>query len=68
MKGYIKIPWISFNWKMIDLRRWYYVWIDGIKCDWWSCEDEVDSDIERYEKKGFEIKVKKVPWYKSMFR
>jgi len=52
------LPCPTIHWKSIDLRRWYYVWIDEIKCDWWAVEFELDDLKERY---GNNIKFELIP-------
>lgn len=55
------IPWISFRWKSFDFRDWYYVWIDGKKCDWWALGYELDELRENYD----DIRFERIPWYKT---
>ena len=57
----IGVPWIRFGWKTLDFRPWYYVWIDGEKCDWWALEYELDE--LRAENKN--IRFERIPWYKT---
>lgn len=63
-----KIPWIEITWKTLDLRKWYYVWIDGYLCSWWACEFELDEVREDYEEHGQKVKFKKIPWWKTLIK
>jgi len=61
----IKIPSLSFRWRHLDFRAWYYVWIDGKPCDWWAHKYELDDLRKRY---GKNIILRKVPWRKSVLK
>jgi len=61
----IPIVRIRLIWKSIDLRRWYYVWIDEKPCDWWAIEFELDDLRNRY---GEDIKFKLIPLWKTIIR
>jgi hypothetical protein len=62
-KGIIPIP--KIYWRSIDLRRWYYVWIDNKPCSWWAIEGELDDLKERYQDN---IKFKLIPLWKTIIR
>lgn len=57
-----KIPWIKIYWKTIDLRKWYYVWIDDEPCSWWACECELQDVKRRYPNAQF----KKISFFKTI--
>jgi len=50
--------------RTIDLRRWYYVDIDGERMDWWDCECCIKDTKERYP----EAKFTKIPLYKTILK
>lgn len=50
----------------IDLRRWYYVNIDGEKMSWWCLEWEINDIIKDYSNN--KIQFEKVPFYKTIIR
>lgn len=56
------IPCPSIRWRTFDFRPWHYVWIDGVKCDWWALESELEDLKERYEN---DIRFEKIPWWKT---
>ena len=60
-----KLPVPIIIWKTIDLRRWYYVWIDDTRCDWWAMEFELDDLQERY---GKDIRFELIPLWKTIIR
>lgn len=48
----------------IDLRQWYYVWIDGKKMDWWGLWYEVEDALKDF---GLEaVKFQKIPRWKTL--
>lgn len=61
----VKIPSISFRWRHLDFRPWYYVWIDGEPCSWWAHGNELDELRKEY---GRNIIFRKVPWRKSVLK
>jgi len=61
----IKIPTLKFHWDILDFRPWHYAWIDGEKCDWWACGDELDDLKKRY---GKDIRFEKIPWRKTVYK
>lgn len=61
-KKILPIP--TIRWKSIDLRRWYFVWIDDELCSWWAIEGELDELRDRYDDIRFEL----IPLWKTIFR
>jgi hypothetical protein len=64
-KLYLRIlPIPKIHWRSIDLRRWYYVWIDNELCKWWVIEGELDELRDRYD----DIRFKLIPLWKTIIR
>jgi len=61
----IKIPSLAFQWRHLDFRQWFYVWIDGEPCSWWAHKYELDGMKKEY---GKNIIFRKVPWRKSVLK
>ena len=61
----IKIPSLAFQWRYLDFRTWYYVWVDGEKMPWWAHGNELDELKEEY---GKDIRFEKVLWRKSILK
>jgi hypothetical protein len=61
----IKIPSLVFQWRYLDFRPWYYVWVGGEKMLWWAHGNELDELKEEYRK---DICFEKVPWRKSLLK
>lgn len=56
----------SFSKKTIDLRRWYYVYIDGEKMPWWCLYGETDDISTKHLES--ELVFIKIPFYKTILR